>query len=162
MTKHFTRDMIRDTSDIRLLWRFTGRRPQPVSRHKAQFDAMTEANHEAMQARLVALSKAKAPKPLDTTLEGYCLGKYTEQDMLLAEEATQPEQLYYLSFADPGEFLGGCVVMARGIATAIDRTYELGINPGGSVRCCAISRNTLPLNRLLSRAELESPPEKAA
>ena len=48
-----------------------------------------------------------------------------------AEKQT-PEMLWYLSFAK-GEFLGGAVVRAHGIFTALARCKELKINPGGEV-----------------------------
>lgn len=77
---------------------------------------------------------------------------------LLAEEATQPETWWFLSFASDEAFLGGCVIKARGIATAIRRAHALGINPGGQVMAvqgpACDQPPGLPIDRLLSREEL--------
>lgn len=54
-------------------------------------------------------------------------------DAMLAEEATRPLTWWWISFADDARFLGCTVVAAPGMATAIQRTHELGCNPGGSV-----------------------------
>lgn len=48
------------------------------------------------------------------------------------------EHYYWLSFCDPlkpktKQFLGVCIVRAFGVATAILRAHQLGINPGGEV-----------------------------
>lgn len=53
----------------------------------------------------------------------------------LAEEAKQPEKLWYISFADDdrGGFLGACCVVAQGMIGAVRLTHALGINPGGQV-----------------------------
>ena len=56
---------------------------------------------------------------------------------LLEEEAQEPEEWYYLSFALPkeeGGFLGGVYLKARGIMWAVSTASMLGINPGGEVQ----------------------------
>ncbi len=59
-------------------------------------------------------------------------------------------------------FLGGAVVEARGFASAMRVTHQLGINPGGEVKGALLDRaaiDTLPVqmrNRLLTKAEIES------
>ena len=79
---------------------------------------------------------------------------------LVVEELMQPETLYYLSFAIPGTFLGGAIVRAHGFVTAIIKTKELGINPGGQVLGHSIpdsvTVNPEWIDRLLSEQELEA------
>jgi hypothetical protein len=76
---------------------------------------------------------------------------------VLGEEANQPEQFYYLSFAG-ATFHGAAVVKANGAASALLRANSLGINPGGEVLCVPIPENkVLDLkfcDRLLSKAEI--------
>lgn len=76
---------------------------------------------------------------------------------ILAEEAKQPVQWWYLSFGDETGFLGGCVVRAQGGQSAIRRSHQLGINPGGSVMIVRVGddKGPLPADRLLSAADLE-------
>ena len=80
---------------------------------------------------------------------------------LLAAESREPEQFFYLSFAEPKPphgrgFLGACIVRAYGILTAVDRAWNLGINPGGEVLCMPVSHcNPELLDRLLTRKEAE-------
>jgi hypothetical protein len=79
-------------------------------------------------------------------------------EALLEEEAGGEKRPWYLSFATDDEFLGGCVVEAYGIATAIVRTHVLGINPGGEVMGVPVpeeDRDRLPHDRLLTREEIE-------
>ena len=79
---------------------------------------------------------------------------------LLAQEASQPERLMWLSFATETQFLGGVYVVAQGFIHAIDKTYQLGINPGGQVRAHDVpDENAARVraewrNRLLSKAEV--------
>jgi hypothetical protein len=52
-----------------------------------------------------------------------------------AERANEKLQQYMLYFTDQRKplgqrFLGACIVEAHGIITAVDRAYDLGINPG--------------------------------
>jgi hypothetical protein len=61
----------------------------------------------------------------------------TNDDLLrlLVSEMGSPQTHFLLSFVDDaGTFLGATCVRAGGLASAIRRTRELGINPGGSVR----------------------------
>jgi hypothetical protein len=52
---------------------------------------------------------------------------------ILAEEASQPEGWWWLSFADAGEFRGVAIVRGRGIGTAVVESRRLQLNPGGRV-----------------------------
>ncbi len=82
---------------------------------------------------------------------------------MLAEEAKLPLSGWYMSFAEPGKFLGGCYLEARGPASALRLSHELGINPGGQVMHVGfpleLMRQNVPVNmrnRLLTRAEVEA------
>jgi hypothetical protein len=77
---------------------------------------------------------------------------------MLAEEAKQPVQWWYLSFVKDEKFAGACVVQARGVASALQRSHALGINPGGEVMSFPVGaeKGPLPADRLLSRAEMEA------
>jgi hypothetical protein len=44
---------------------------------KKKFDAMTEAQHKAMEMSLLKLAKSGVPKPDPNTMEGYALLQYT-------------------------------------------------------------------------------------
>jgi hypothetical protein len=79
-------------------------------------------------------------------------------DAMLAEEAKQPAQWWYLSFVKDGKFAGACVVRARGVASAMQRTHALGINPGGQIMYFPVGaiKGPLPPDRLLSKAEMEA------
>lgn len=53
---------------------------------------------------------------------------------LLADEAAQGEEAWWwLSFATDEGFLGGALVKACGMASAVDKAHLLKINPGGEV-----------------------------
>ena len=54
-------------------------------------------------------------------------------DGMMAAESRNPMGWYYLSFAEPGRFLGGVLIQARGPTLALQATHQLGINPGGQV-----------------------------
>ncbi len=81
---------------------------------------------------------------------------------LLNEEANCPLGLWYLSFAEPGKFLGGVFIEASGFVSAHLLSVQLGINPGGKVagwKVPAENVATIPgsmRNRLLSRVEMEA------
>src|SRR5205085_536172 len=81
-------------------------------------------------------------------------------ERLLTEEANQPMRHWYLSFVD-GHFLGGAIVEARGFTSALQRTHELGINPGGEVLHVLVPEEKVHLihpsqkNRLLTKSEVE-------
>ncbi len=76
-----------------------------------------------------------------------------------AEEAKHPLCWWYLSFAEPERFLGGCFVQARGLISALRRATALGINPGGEVAALQIHVDGIiprgVKNRLLTADELE-------
>lgn len=75
-------------------------------------------------------------------------------------------ELWWLSFADgrlpPGtQFLGACWVRATDFGEAVQRTHELGINPGGEVAGWSNVDSTLEVDdswveRLLTREECEA------
>jgi hypothetical protein len=81
---------------------------------------------------------------------------------LIAEERQQTKgatSLWYLSYASPGKFLGGCIVRAYGFVHACQRARDLYINPGGQIRGCPVPTSQNPaakyIDRLLSKTELE-------
>ena len=62
---------------------------------------------------------------------------------LLAAEQDDPEEWWYLSFAEQGPpmgrgFLGGLLVKARGFATALALAALRGLNPGGQANGYAL------------------------
>lgn len=79
---------------------------------------------------------------------------------LLREESTKEPQWWWLSFADNRGWLGGICVFASGITSAVLRTHQLGINPGGECRATPLPPGTVPSEdwqeRLLSRADLDA------
>lgn len=79
---------------------------------------------------------------------------------LYEEEIKNPLAIYYLSFADDdrGGFLGAVIVEAYGPITAVTRSKQLGVNPGGEVLIVKCPGPMLPelMNHLLSKQELEA------
>ena len=77
--------------------------------------------------------------------------------VLLAEETSQPERWWYLSFADSG-FRGAFVVKAQGATTALLAVNAPGENPGGEVLCWPIPDEEIPgeqfRNRRLTKEEV--------
>ena len=81
---------------------------------------------------------------------------------IVAEDG-EPEGWYWLSFSDTDrpkgqQFLGACVVRARGIATAVREAHVQGCNPGGQVKVVGPAEFEVKpgwANRLLSRAECD-------
>src|ERR1044072_3766995 len=67
--------------------------------------------------------------------------------------------LWWLSFVDEEKgFLGVAVVEADGPATAMDKTTELGINPGGAIGSYPVpGEHVAPAfrDRLLTRADVD-------
>jgi hypothetical protein len=49
-------------------------------RERLAFANMTDAEHAAMKAKLLALAESGAPRPGPDTLEGYALRQYTETE----------------------------------------------------------------------------------
>lgn len=47
--------------------------------------------------------------------------------------------LWYLSFADPSGWLGGCIVEATDEMSAVQEAHRRKINPGGDVLCLNLS-----------------------
>lgn len=90
--------------------------------------------------------------------------------LLLDEATTGADRWWWLSFADATlpkgtQFLGACIVRARGMVSAVSRAHVLGINPGGEVvgyeLPAAADEIGIPddyCNRLLTREEAERGP----
>ena len=76
----------------------------------------------------------------------------------LLEEAQYPLRFWYLSFVDDDGFRGGVIIEAPGFVTAVHRTHELHISPGGEVAGAPIPEGQVPTadfhERLLSLEEL--------
>lgn len=88
---------------------------------------------------------------------------FARRDALMEAERDSPEEWWYLSFAEPDHFLGGLFIQARGFVSAMQKSHEMGLNPGGEVASWgplpaeAIARK-IPenmRNRLLTKAEVE-------
>ncbi len=67
--------------------------------------------------------------------------------------------LWYLSFAEEDKFLGGCFVDALGFFSAVEKTHDLGINPGGAVQAHPVINTSRVApehkNKLLSLKDME-------
>lgn len=62
---------------------------------------------------------------------------------------------WYLSFARPDVFLGGCVVEADSLELAVQEATRLGINPGGEVLGFNFTWDCpFPIGQLLGKTEL--------
>lgn len=77
----------------------------------------------------------------------------------LERERPQPCRWWYLSFSRDGKFLGSAIVLAPGMAHAVERCRQLGIDPGGEALGGALPENEAPpaeaRDRLLSKADLK-------
>lgn len=83
---------------------------------------------------------------------------HARRNRLLADEASQPEQWWYLSFATKEKgWLGAVIVKARGMTTAIQLSHRMGINPGGEVgaQLCPVDPPAAAQYRLLDKADLD-------
>ncbi len=60
---------------------------------------------------------------------------------MIDRERKNPPGWWYLSFAEPGNWLGAIIVQGQGFATALDRANRLGINPGGEVQGFPLSED---------------------
>lgn len=81
---------------------------------------------------------------------------------------TGPEPWWYFSFVDAKlpkgtQFLGACIVQAKTFTEALDKTWILGINPGGEAAFIEVPEEALKnlpgwdmRYKLLSREEAES------
>ena len=80
---------------------------------------------------------------------------------LLVQEQGNPPAQWWMSFCDPDKpkgqrFIGVVVVEAPGFAHAHQKTWALGVNPGGEVQGAQIEGFPAEyLDKLLSRVELE-------
>lgn len=81
---------------------------------------------------------------------------------ILSKESTEPEAWWWLSFCDGAlptgeQFLGACLVKARGFLSATIEAKRLECNPGGEVQgVCVPIDAPIPekwKNRLLTKAE---------
>jgi hypothetical protein len=87
------------------------------------------------------------------------------REKLLAEEATEPESWWWLSFAGEKGFLGAVLTRAHGFISAVQKTHDLGINPGGECRGAQLldkmmatpmgRKHTQYADRLLSKQDIE-------
>jgi hypothetical protein len=84
---------------------------------------------------------------------------------VLDEELQHSLRPFYLSFASPERFLGGAIVEAHGILSAVTMCNALGINPGGEVMALPVPEDHVPspeyFNRLLSKEEVQNLPPAA-
>jgi hypothetical protein len=62
---------------------------------------------------------------------------------IVKEESTQPARWFYVSFAGE-QFLGAPIILGQGPATALQRTRDLGINPGGEAAMTEIGPPAQP------------------
>src|SRR5882757_8448087 len=83
---------------------------------------------------------------------------------VFAEEATEPVEWWWLSFADPelpegSQFLGVVIIEARGMMGAVTLATMLGLNPGGEIQGVTLPDEVeVPADwtcRLLTKAEAE-------
>ena len=88
-----------------------------------------------------------------------------KRDELIAQEASEPEQWWWLSFADPKlpkgtQFLGVALIRASGFVTATFYANMLNLNPGGEIQGMGIPPEIVVpeeyQERLLTRAEVET------
>ena len=87
------------------------------------------------------------------------------RDKLLKEESTQPERWWWLSFAGKDGFRGVVITRARGFLSAVQKTHDLGINPGGEVQGAELPEEIMDspegkrhiqfADRLLSKQDIE-------
>ncbi len=83
-------------------------------------------------------------------------------DEALEKEADQEPLYFWLSFVDPDkpkgqQFIGVIITRAKGMAHAIQKTHDLGINPGGEVLCVETEETpTDYMDRLLTPSILKS------
>jgi hypothetical protein len=73
---------------------------------------------------------------------------------------------FWLSFCDVtkpkgSQFLGACIVSANDIESAVQKSWILGINPGGEVACVELDLNISDIdmilnnqNKLMSKTEI--------
>ena len=84
------------------------------------------------------------------------------KDALKAEEEND-EHFWWLSFADGTkpkgtQNLGVVITKAKGMAHAIAKSHELGLNPGGGIQACTFSHKLIEgkdcCDKLLTRDDL--------
>jgi len=69
---------------------------------------------------------------------------------------------FWLSFAEPGKFLGGVVTQATSLKEAIVKTHKLGINPGGEIQSMEVrpeflkNLESFPKDKLMTKEEIEA------
>lgn len=81
----------------------------------------------------------------------------------LEREQDNPEKLIWMSFCDPNltegnKFLGVIITKAKGLAHAVEKTHDLGINPGGEIMSFEIEDeiDIAHHDRLLSREDMKA------
>jgi len=99
-----------------------------------------------------------APESVDQRRE-----RMYKEALALEADATQVRYLWYLSFAEPGRFLGACIVEAASWLGAVINSHALKCNPGGQVAIPdALPYGSIDdkwMNRLLSKEDIEQIPE---
>ena len=82
------------------------------------------------------------------------LNKFYE---IMQEEALRDEKVcLWMSFVDDEAFLGVIITEALGLSHAIEKTHDMGINPGGEIRAVEVDPdkiNAFDFDRLLSRTD---------
>src|ERR1017187_10336159 len=86
---------------------------------------------------------AKKPRRDITEGERMLRSRGAKRTCLIAEERRHSPRWFYLSFATDYEFLGAAIARANGLLTAVQRTTDLGINPGGEVMCIPFNRRDM-------------------
>lgn len=82
--------------------------------------------------------------------------------MLMEQEQGNPPALWWMSFCDPHkpngqQFLGVAIVEAPGFMHAHQKSWALGINPGGEIRATRVEGVPVEYHdKLLSLKELEA------
>jgi hypothetical protein len=83
--------------------------------------------------------------------------KFRERVRQLKEQSANEALVWWcLSFADDVEWLGACIVQARGFIGAVSLSHERGCNPGGEVQATVLESEP-PKDkqyRLLSKEEV--------
>ena len=80
----------------------------------------------------------------------------------LAEEKGNDESCWWMSYCDGSlpkgsQFLGVTIIKAKGMAHAVQRAWDMGINPGGEIQAYETDPAAIApdhFNRLLSKDDL--------
>lgn len=79
---------------------------------------------------------------------------------LLKFEETEPERLWYFSFADENGFRGAVITKTKGMTTGWRKLTLTGLNPRGEVMAFRLSEGVIIfdelLDRVLSKSDLKA------